>query len=151
HVELIEGEIIEMSPIGEPHESVVDRLTMLLVPRVGDRAIVRVQGSVRFVELRSRPEPDLALLKPRRDYYRTRGPAAEDILLLIEVMDTSAEYDRRTKAPLYARAGVVEVWLVDIPGGLLEIHRDPTASGYRDVRLVRGSERLAPRALPDLI
>ena len=124
---------------------------MLLAPRVGDRAIVRVQSSVRFVALRSRPQPDLALLKPRRDYYREQGPAADDILLLIEVMDSSAEYDRETKAPLYARAGVSEVWLVDILAGLLEVHREPTSTGYRSVRIVRGAEALAPQALPDLV
>jgi hypothetical protein len=150
HVELIEGEIVEMAPIGLPHESVVDRLNMLLARGVGDRAIVRVQGSVRFPPLRSRPQPDLAVLKPRRDFYRASGPGAADIFLLIEVMETSAAYDRDTKAPLYARAGVLELWLVDVPGGLLEVHREPTSSGYGAVRVLRGTDTVSPRAFPDL-
>ena len=150
HVELIEGEIIEMAPIGLPHESVVDRLNMLLARGVGDRAIVRVQSSVRFPAFRSRPQPDLAVLKPRQDFYRTSGPGAADIFLLIEVMETSAAYDRETKAPLYARAGVVELWLVDVPGRVVEVHRDPTAGTYRDVRTLRGHDTVAPLAFPDL-
>ncbi|TMQ21741.1 MAG: Uma2 family endonuclease [Candidatus Rokuibacteriota bacterium] len=149
-IELIEGEIIEMAPIGPPHESAVDRLNMLLCRRVGDRAIVRVQGSVRFRALRSRPQPDLAVLRPRADYYRASGPTADDILLLIEVMDTSVDYDRRTKAPLYARAGVGELWLVDIPAGLVEVHRDPAPAGYRDVRTLGAADTVTPRAFSDL-
>ena len=150
HVELIEGEIIEMAPIGLPHESVVDRLNMLLARGVGDRAIVRVQSSVRFPPFRSRPQPDIAVLKPRRDFYRTSGPGAGDIFLLIEVMETSAAYDRETKAPLYARAGVVELWLVDVPAGLVEVHRSPAATSYRDVRTLRGNDTVTPDAFPDL-
>jgi Uma2 family endonuclease len=140
-----------MAPIGDPHASVVDRLNMLLAPRVAGRAIVRVQAHVAFRALRSRPEPDVTLLKPRLDFYRASAPTADDILLLIEVMDTSAEYDRRRKAPLYARAGVVELWLVDIPGALIEVHRDPGGGRYRDVTTVRGAEQtVTPRAFADL-
>jgi Uma2 family endonuclease len=149
-VELIEGEIIEMTPIGLPHASIVDRLNMLMARRLGDRTIVRVQGPVGFVALHSRPQPDLALLRPRKDYYATRVPSARDIFLLVEVMDTSVEYDRRRKAPLYARAGVRELWLVDIPAGVLDVQRTPSADGYRDVRTLRRSERLTPLAFPDV-
>jgi len=149
-IELIEGEIIELAPIGPPLESVVDRLNMLLCRRIGDRAIVRVQGSVRFRALKSRPQPDLAVLRPRSDYYRASGPTADDVLLLIEVMDTSVEYDRRRKAPLYARAGVRELWLVDIVAGLVEVRRDPSEAGYRDVRTLRGADTVTPQAFPDL-
>ena len=149
-LELIEGEILEMTPIGDPHASVVDRLTAFLVTRLAGRAIVRVQGPVRFRALRSRPQPDLALLEPRPDYYASGAPGAGEIFLLVEVMDTSVEYDRRRKAPLYARAGVSEVWLVDIPAGAVEVHREPGAAGYRDVRTLRRGETLAPLAFPDL-
>lgn len=149
-VELIEGEIIEMTPIGDPHASVVDRLNALLSRRLGDRVIVRVQGPVRFVALRSRPQPDLALLRPRADYYATGAPAAGEIVLLIEVMDTSVEYDRRRKAPLYARAGVSDLWLVDIPAGVVDVQREPGADGYRDVRTYRRGESLMPPAFPDV-
>jgi len=100
HVELIEGEVIDMAPIGDPHASIVDRLNMPLVPRVGDQAIVRVQSHVTFRALKSRPQPDLALLKPNRGFYRLSAPTAADIFLLIEVMDTSRDYDRQQKAPM---------------------------------------------------
>jgi len=149
-VELIEGEILEMTPIGIPHASIVDRLNMLMARRLGDRTIVRVQGPVGFVTLHSRPQPDLALLRPRKDYYATRVPSARDIFLLVEVMDTSVEYDRRRKAPLYARAGVRELWLVDIPAGVVDVQREPGAGGYRDGRTLRRDERLTPLAFPDV-
>ena len=149
-VELIEGEIIEMTPIGIPHASIVDRLNMLMARRLGDRTIVRVQGPIGFVALHSRPQPDLALLRPRKDYYAARIPGARDIFLLVEVMDTSVEYDRRRKAPLYARAGVRELWLVDIPAGVLDVQRAPSSDGYRDVRTLGRGERLTPRAFPDV-
>jgi len=149
-VELIEGEIIEMTPIGLPHASIVDRLTMLIARRLGDRTIVRVQGPVGFATLHSRPQPDLALLRPRKDYYATRVPSAHDIFLLIEVMDTSVKYDRRRKAPLYARAGVRELWLVDIPARVLDVQRAPSADGYRDVRTLRRGQSLTPLAVPDV-
>ena len=149
-VELIEGEIIEMTPIGIPHASIVDRLNMLMARRLGDRTIVRVQGPIGFVALHSRPQPDLALLRPRKDYYAARIPGARDIFLLVEVMDTSVEYDRRRKAPLYARAGVRELWLVDIPAGVVDVQREPSADGYRDVRTLRRGERLTPLAFPDV-
>ena len=150
HVELIEGEIIEMAPIGLPHESVVDRLNMLLARGGGDRAIVRVQSSVRFPPFRSRPQPDIAVLKPRRDFYRTSGPGAGDIFLLIEVMETSAAYDRETKAPLYARAGVVELWLVDVPQRIVEVRRAPWEAAYGEVRVVSGEQTVAPSAFRDI-
>jgi Uma2 family endonuclease len=150
-LELIDGEIIEMAPIGDPHASVVDRLTMLMARRVGDRAIVRIQGPIRFRSFRSRPQPDLALLEPRPDYYAAGAPGAVDIFLLVEVMDSSVEYDRRTKAPLYARAGIWELWLVDIPAGVVEVHRQSSASGsYHDVHILHRGETLTPLAFPDI-
>jgi Uma2 family endonuclease len=149
-IELIEGEIIEMSPIGDPHASIVDRLTMLMTRHLGSRCIVRVQGPVRFRSLQSRPQPDLAVLRPRADYYAGGSPGAGEIHLLIEVMDTSVEYDRRRKTPLYARAGVPEVWLVDIPADVVDVHRTPGERGYADVRTLRRGERLSPHAFPDV-
>jgi Uma2 family endonuclease len=150
-IELIEGEIIEMSPIGDPHASIVDRLTMLMTRHLGDRTIVRVQGPTRFITLSSRPQPDLAILRPRPDYYAGGSPGVADIHLLIEVMDTSVEYDRRRKTPLYARAGVSEVWLVDIPAGILDVHRRPGQRGYEDLRTARRGERVSPQAFPDVV
>jgi Uma2 family endonuclease len=120
-VELIEGEIIDMAPIGNDHQSVVDRLTRTLVRAVGDSAIVRVQGSVRLGEW-SEPEPDLVLLAPRADFYRSAFASGADTLLVIEVSDTTLRYDRDVKVPLYARHGVPEVWVVDVKGGALLVY-----------------------------
>lgn len=131
-VELIEGEIIDMAPIGSRHASVVNRLTRIIVPAVGERAIVQVQGPVRLSEL-SEPEPDIALLKPRADYYRDALPGAADVLLLIEVADSTQRYDRRIKVPLYARHGVPEVWVIDLENALVHFHRRPGGGAYADI------------------
>jgi Uma2 family endonuclease len=120
-VELIEGEIIDMAPIGNDHQSVVDRLTRTLVRAVGDSAIVRVQGSIRLSQW-SEPEPDLVLLAPRPDFYRGEFASGADTLLVIEVSDTTLRYDRDVKVPLYARHGVPEVWLVAVNGGALLVY-----------------------------
>lgn len=130
--ELIEGEILDMAPIGSRHASVVNRLNRLLVSAVGDRAIVQVQGPVRLGDL-SEPEPDLALLKPRTDYYRDALPGATDVLLIIEVADTTQRLDRRVKVPLYARYGVTEVWVVDLENSLVHFHRQPIEGAYADM------------------
>ena len=135
-VELIEGEIVEMSPIGNPHAAYVTNLTHILVTRVGDRARVRVQGPVR-VPPRSKPQPDLALLRPR-SYVRV-GATTEDVLLVIEVADTSLEYDLTVKLRLYARAGIPEYWVVDANAEVLHLYRAPAGDGYREHRhAVRG-------------
>jgi Uma2 family endonuclease len=112
-VELIEGEIIDMAPIGKHHQSIVDQLTRALVRAAEDRAIVRVQGSVRLSQW-SEPEPDLVLLAPRADFYRSEFASGADTLLVIEVSDTTLRYDRDVKVPLCARHGVPEVWVVDV-------------------------------------
>src|ERR1051325_266182 len=111
-VELIEGEIIQMPPIGSRHASCVGRLTRLLVPALRDRAFVYVQNPVRLDEL-SEPVPDLAVLKPRPDDYSTGHPRSGDTLLVVEVSDTTLSYDRGRKLPLYARQRVQEVWIVE--------------------------------------
>lgn len=112
-VELIEGEIIDMPPIGPDHGSVADRLNHLLVPAVGQRAIVRVQGAVRLSRM-SEPQPDTALLVPRKDYYRAAHPTGDNTFLVIEVSDSTLRYDRNVKVPLYARHAVPEVWIADL-------------------------------------
>jgi len=148
-VELIDGEIVEMPPIGIPHASNVDRLAHLFFLHVGQRAIVRVQNPVQLSE-HSEPQPDLALLRPRDDFYASAHPGPADVLLLIEIADTSIDYDREVKAPLYARADITEYWLVDLARQRIEVYRDPAAGEYRQLRLVRRDERLAPEALPFL-
>jgi len=148
-VELIEGEIIEMVPIGSDHAAIVDRLTHLFVSRVQGRAIVRVQNPVRLNDL-SEPQPDLALLKFKSDYYSGAHPGADDTLLMIEVADTSLKYDRGRKIPLYAQMGVQEVWVVDVTGRSVEVFRGPAGSSYSDVTTLQAGEQVAPLALPDI-
>lgn len=131
-VELIEGEIIDMAPIGSPHASVVTRLNHLLVQAVGERALVSVQLPVRLTP-QSEPQPDLAVLKPRADFYRPGHPTPADVLLLIEVSHTTLRYDRNIKVPLYARHGIPEVWLIDLENGKMDVFRSPAGEIYSDV------------------
>lgn len=131
-VELIDGEIFDRAPIGKSHASIVDRLTRRFVLAAGERAIVRVQGPVLMGE-HSEPEPDLTLLRPRADYYREIAPGAADVLLIVEVSDSTQRYDRRVKVPLYARHGVPEVWVIDLENGLVHFHRSPAGDAYAEI------------------
>ena len=131
-VELIDGEIFDRAPIGTHHASIVNRLTRMFVMAAGERAIVQVQGPVRMGE-HSEPEPDLTLLRPRADYYREIAPGAADVLLIVEVSDSTQRYDRRVKVPLYARHGVPEVWVIDLENRLVHFHRRPSGEAYADM------------------
>lgn len=131
-VELIEGEIINMAPIGSPHAGTVDVLCKILSRAVGDSAIVGVQRPLRL-DQRNEPQPDLILLRPRADFYRNAHPSAADALLVIEVAESSLRYDREIKIPLYARYGVPEAWLVDIEQRSLNIFRAAAAGAYTEV------------------
>lgn len=131
-VELIEGEVIDMPAIGTRHASTVNRLTRLLTTAFGDTAIVAVQNPVRLGDY-SEPQPDLLLLRPRTDFYASAHPTPADVLLLIEVADSSARYDREIKVPLYARHGVVEVWIVDLDARQVRFFRSPQGDTYADV------------------
>jgi Uma2 family endonuclease len=146
-VELIEGEIVETAAIGTRHFTCVNQLTRLLVRGVGDAAIVSVQNPVRLNEY-SEPQPDLTVLRVRD--YRESLPMPEDVLLLIEISDTTLSYDRGVKLPLYARAGIREVWIVDLQGEIIERHTDPSGSGYRRVERARRGEALAPLTFSEL-
>jgi Uma2 family endonuclease len=147
-VELLEGEIVAMTPIGSRHAACVARLTALL-SRVQERGIVWVQNPIRLGE-HSEPQPDLAVLKPRADFYAQAHPEPEDVLLVVEVAETSADYDREVKLPLHARAGIPEVWLVDLTEERIEAYLQPAPNGYREVRHVGRDGRAAPQAFPDL-
>lgn len=149
-VELIDGEVIAMSPIGQRHLSCVDRLNALLVGGLGPRAIVRVQGSVRLGP-RSEPEPDLILLRPRADYYAAEPATGADVLTLIEVMDSSARYDRGTKLGLYAGAGIPEVWLVDLNQERVELYRRPFQGVHTEILIRPRGQTVSPEAFPDLL
>lgn len=149
-VELIEGEIVQMTPIGQRHAATVARLTRRLVPAVADRALVWPQNPIRLPR-DTEPQPDLVLLRPRPDDY-AQGPARpEDILLLVEVADSSYRYDAGVKLSLYARAGVPEVWIADLTRDLLEVHREPGPSGYARRAELRRGDQVAPVALPDVL
>lgn len=146
-VELIHGEIVAKMPIGDAHIATVNRLTKLLVRAAGDAATVSIQNPVRLAD--SEPEPDAALLRPRDDDYASGKPGASDILLLIEVAESSLEDDRELKGPLYAENGIAEYWIVNLVDRCLEVHRKPQPNGtYSDVQTLRPGERAEVTALP---
>ena len=122
-VELINGEIIDIAPIGSRHAATVKQLTRIVSRAVGDTAIVSVQDPI-HLDPHTEPQPDLALLRPRADFYKTAHPRASDLLLITEVADTSLRYDREIKIPLYARHGIPEIWLVDLLNNRLSLFRD---------------------------
>jgi Uma2 family endonuclease len=149
-VELIEGEIVEMNPIGSRHAACVGRLTEILGRLAGGEAIVWVQNPVQINDY-SEPLPDVALLKRRDDFYAQANPQPADVLLIIEVADSSVEYDRDIKIPLYAGAGITEVWLINLPQETIEIYTQPVGNTYREIRLVKRGESLAAKSIPGLI
>ena len=149
-VELLGGDIVVREPPGPSHAGTVTRLNMLWASRLGGRAIVQVQNPIELPEVDSEPQPDVALVRPRADFYTTAHPRAADVLLAIEVADSSARLDRRVKIPLYARAGIREVWLVDVIRRHVELYRQPSAAGYREVRVVGDDELIAPSEFPDI-
>jgi Uma2 family endonuclease len=148
-VELIRGEIVAKMPIGDAHIAAVNRLTRLFVRAVGDAAIVSIQNPVRMAD--SEPEPDVALLRPRADDYAGGKAGPADILLLVEVAETSLEDDREVKGPLYAEAGITEYWIVNLVDRCLEVYRGPQPTGtYADVRTVRPGDQVEVAALAGL-
>jgi Uma2 family endonuclease len=148
-VELIRGEIVAKMPIGDPHIACVNRLTRLLVRAAGDRAIVSVQNPIRLAD--SMPEPDISLLAPRDDFYASGKARPADVLLAIEVADTSVDDDRDVKRPLYAEAGIGEYWIVNLLDRCLEVYRQPQADGtYADARTLRPGDAADVLALPGL-
>jgi Uma2 family endonuclease len=130
-VELIEGEIVEMPPIGSRHSAAVSQLYEILHAALGKRATVWCQGAVRLGDL-SEPQPDFAVLARREDFYRERHPTAADILLAIEVSDTTLRYDLQTKSALYARHGICEFWVIDLDGAKTHLFRAPEGGVYRE-------------------
>lgn len=148
-VELIDGEIIEMSPIGSLHSGTVKRSSSFLNRTLGDVVIVSVQDPIRLSDF-SEPQPDLALLKPRKDFYANSHPTAEDVLVVIEVADASVEYDRSVKLPLYARAGIPETWLLVLPKEVIEIHFQPKNGKYQRVRRLKRGKILTSPKIPAL-
>jgi Uma2 family endonuclease len=146
-VELIEGEIADMTPIGARHANVVRNLNRILGQQVSDEFLVDVQNPVRLDE-HNEPQPDLAVIRARA--YRDSLPGPEDVLLLVEVSDTTLSYDRNVKLPLYARSGIPEVWIVDLAGEAVERYTTPSGNDYRHLEKVRRGEAFESTALPGL-
>ena len=139
-VELVDGEIKRMPPIHPPHASIVKRLNSLLAVQLEGIAVVGVQDPIRLDDY-NEPQPDVTVLRFRDDYYARRHPTPADVLLAIEVADTSLSYDRDEKMPLYGRAGIPEAWLVDVQAGTITVFTEPHAGGYRGQRILsRGQE-----------
>jgi Uma2 family endonuclease len=149
-VELIQGEIVEMSPISQGHASSVMRLTSLLSREFGRQALLNVQNPVQLDD-DTLPQPDVALLRPQDDFYSRRHPGPEDILLLIEVSDTTLSYDRRVKTALYGAAGVLEYWIINLPKQVIEVYREPRPNGYRTAMTYAPGETLSPLAFVDVV
>lgn len=148
-VELIDGHVVRMTPIGPGHAGCVDDLARVFMRRAGDAVTVRVQNPV-VLGPHAEPEPDIAVVERRAEGYRTNHPSAADILLIIEVAELSLDYDRAVKIPLYARAGIPEAWLVNLSGDGIEVFRDPGPEGYGEVRTVGRDGVLTPLKLADL-
>jgi Uma2 family endonuclease len=145
-VELIEGELIEMAPIHGPHMGTVNRLNKMLVLAVGDHGVVSVQNPVTLPPY-SEPQPDFTILRPGAGMPASGVPRSEDVLLLIEVADSTVRYDRSTKRRLYAREGIAEYWIVNIPKKCIEVYRDRTADGYATAGELGPGDVASPRAL----
>ena len=148
-VELIAGQIVAMSPIGSRHAACVKRLNLLMGKMVGDSMLIGVQDPI-ALDAYSAPEPDLVLLRPRADFYAAAHPAATDVLLAVEVADTSAEYDREVKLPLYAQAGLPEVWLIDLQKGHIEVYAHPADGTYQETVEVAADATLTSPTIPQL-
>lgn len=146
-VELIHGEILQMSLIGSPHATAVRRLTTLLTYRLGLQVIINVQNPVSISE-DSEPKPDIAVLPFRDDYYAGSGVTPKDVLLLIEVSDSTLKYDRNTKLPLYAEADIPEVWIVDVNKRRLEVYRQPEENRYQYSETLNREDTVSATQLP---
>jgi Uma2 family endonuclease len=146
-LELIRGEVVEMSPIGRRHIACVIQLITLL-SRLIPRALLSPQNPLWIPGRESIPQPDLILIRPRND-LAAKPPAAEDVLLVIEVADSSLLRDRNAKLPLYADADIPEAWLVDLKSNRIFVHRRPSLEGYQDVRAYRRGETISPEAFPE--
>ena len=149
-LELIEGELVTMSPIGPEHMGVVNQIAQILIRQLEQRAIVSIQGPIALDEF-SEPQPDLALLVQRDDFYKHSLPRPADVALVIEVADSSLAYDRTIKMPLYARAGVPEAWIVNLIDRWIEVYRGPSTAGYTTLLKILSGKSIAPQAFDDVV
>ena len=149
-VELIDGEIIQMSPIGNEHAGCVNRVTDFFTNLFRGKAIVTIQNPVRLNKY-NEPQPDLVLAKPRADYYASKHPTVEDVFLLLEVADTTLRKDRNVKLPIYAELGIPEVWIEDLQHDEILIFRNPSGQRYSTSLTLRRGNSLSVSAFPDII
>lgn len=149
-IELIDGDLIDMAPIGTGHASVVNRLTQAFVLACAGRAIVSIQNPIALDDM-SEPQPDVVISRFRDDFYATEHPGPADILLLVEVADSSLRFDRTVKLPLYARAGIGEVWIVDLVHRVVDAHRGPASDGYSSPTKHYPGETLPLALAPEII
>jgi Uma2 family endonuclease len=149
-VELIEGEIIQMAAIGTRHASCVRRLIGQFRQIPEEIAILDVQNPIQLSE-RTEPQPDVVLLRPRSDYYAIAHPIPSEVLLLVEVSDSTVDFDRDVKVPNYARSGIQEVWLWDLEVNCLEVYRQPTINGYTSIQKLESGQQISPLAFPDFV
>ncbi len=146
--EIIEGELIQRMGIGDRHAFVVDNLTRIFIKNLSDDVLVRVQNPVRLSDY-NEPEPDLALADLRK-FDGKRHPRPEEVILLVEVSDTTVKYDRDKKLPLYAEAEIPEVWIINLPNEIIEIHSQPSVGLYQFVKIFKRGENVKSEALPEL-
>ncbi len=147
--ELIDGDIVYMAPMGSRHGGCIARLLEIFFDALGKRATVTSQTPVRL-NGQFEPQPDLLILKRRADFYTESHPQPQDVYLLIEVADTSIDDDRNVKSVLYARAGIIELWIVNIPAELVEVYRTPSANGYESIQQFRRGDTISPLAFRDV-
>ena len=147
-VELINGDLIVVSPTGPRHGSAVDRTTKVMQRLLQERAIIRTQGTV-VLDMHAAPLPDIALLKPRSDDYAESNPVSADILLIVEVSISSLDYDSTTRLPLYAITEIREYWVADLENNRLTAYSNPKGDTYLTVRELRRGDSIAPMAFPD--
>ena len=148
-IELLDGQIMDMEPIGPSHGGSVNRLNRLFNRLSRGRWLVTAQNPVHLDEY-SEPQPDLMLVKPEPDDYTTRHPAPQDVFLLIEVAQTPLGYDREQKLPAYGCAGIPEVWIVNLADRTIEVYREPHFAGYDSKAILRTGDKACPQAFPDV-
>ncbi len=148
-VELVEGDIITMMPIGARHAACVTRLAQRFIRSLGDDVIVSVQNPLRLDEA-TEVLPDIMVLRFRPDFYADAHPTAEDVLLVVEVAESSLAYDREVKVPLYARHGIPECWLVNLQDDVVEVFRRPAGRGYKEMRVFEKGDTLTAESLPNV-
>lgn len=149
-LELIRGELIIMPPIGPEHSFHTTRITNLLPLRLPPGLLLRMNEPI-SIPHHSEPQPDAAVVRSRTDGYRTGHPLPEDVLLIIEVADSSARFDTQVKAKLYGVAGIPEYWVIDVPQACLRVFIDPTSRGYKTTQVFEREDTVKCRSIPELV